>query len=729
MQKHCQLCWFQQDGWKGKLKAKLIRCLFTWASRASKMLEELAWWETMAHPRKTHFFTVCVFALMLGLQPVAAQSGRGSGTNTTRNAVPVRPQEADITRNLITVNVVMADGSPPPEPVAIERVCGRTIVRVGYTDAKGFLTFQLMQALPVMQDASESGRDAYTNAGGFGNQPPGSGNVLSTVAGCDLRGLLPGFQSTMVMILPMRSLETVNLGTIVLIRSQEQGATVSATSANAPKGARKAYERASAHLKKHKLTEAQAELEQAVKLYPRYAAAWTNLGGLHEQQNRLDQAREAFSQAQVADDKFVPAYVGLASVAVRQSKWAEAEELSARATLLDGVYFPVAFYYNAVANFQLGQLDKAEKSARKAEQLDMRQSLTQVKLLLGSILDMKQNYAEAAEEFKAYLKVAPTAANAEKVRQHLVELARLSASGPPAMPKDLPSSVAVAPAAEVQSATLTNWEEIGGSAAGNPKPPALALLQSWLPPDIDQVVPPVSLGVPCPVHEVVSGVSSRAKGLMDNLQQFSATERIEHLKVDKAGNPGVSASATFKYFAEIREAHGGVEVDEYRNGSSSDVSFPANLATTGMAAHALIFHPSLIDDLTITCEGLGSVRGRPAWQLHFVQRPDRPPRFRQYRTPKGWFRVGLKGRAWIAADSYQVMRMETDLAKPIEEIALRKDHLTIDYRAVEFRKRNVQLWLPETTDLYLDFLGQRSHRRHSFSDFELFWVDVADKAP
>lgn len=695
------------------------------------MLKELAWWETMAHPRKPHLFTACVFALVLGLQPLAAQSGRGSGTNTTGNTGAVQlPQNADITRNLITVNVVMADGSPPPGPVAIERVCGRTIVRVGYTDVKGFFSFQLMQALPVMQDASES-RDTYTNASGFGNQPPHSENVLSTLAGCDLRGLLAGFQSTTVMILPMffRSLETVNLGTIVLIRSQEQGATVSATSANAPKGARKAYERASAHLKRHKLTEAQAELEQAVKLYPRYAAAWTNLGGLHEQQNRLDQAREAFSQAQVADDKFVPAYVGLASVAVRQSKWAEAEELSARATLLDGVYFPVAFYFNAVANFQLGQLDKAEKSARKTEQLDMRQSLTQVKLLLGSILEMKQNYAEAAEEFKAYLKVAPTAENAEKVRQHLVELARLSASGPPAMPKDLPSSVAVASAAEFQSATLTNWEKIGRSAAGNPKPPALALPQSWLPPDIDEVVPPVSLNVPCPVHEVVSGVSSRAKGLMDNLQQFSATERIEHLKMDKAGNPAGSASATFKYFAEIREAHGGVEVDEYRNGSSSDVSFPANLATTGMAAHALIFHPSLVDDLTITCEGLGSVRGRPAWQLHFVQRPDRPPRFRQYRTPKGWFRVGLKGRAWIAADSYQVVRMETDLAKPIEEIALRRDHLAIDYRAVEFRKRNVQLWLPETADLYLDLLGQRSHRRHSLSDFELFWVDVADKAP
>jgi hypothetical protein len=50
-----------------------------------------------------------------------------------------------------------------------------------------------------------------------------------------------------------------------------------------------------------------------------------------------------------------------------------------------------------------------------------------------------------------------------------------------------------------------------------------------------------------------------------------------------------------------------------------------------------------------------------------------------------------------------------------------------DYRAVDFRKHDVRLWLPETTDIYMDFLGQRAHRRHSLTDFQLFSVDVAQK--
>jgi len=278
---------------------------------------------------------------------------------------------------------------------------------------------------------------------------------------------------------------------------------------------------------------------------------------------------------------------------------------------------------------------------------------------------------------------------------------------------------------QAQSATLvTGNGRI--NVTGNPSP-ATHARREWAPPDIDQAVPPVEPGVPCFLPKILSEVGARAEELRENLQQFSANERIEHVKVDKHGNRHARQSAAFTYVAQIHNVSpGAMEIDEYRNGSVSQ-SFPADLATTGTAAHALIFHPDVIEDFSVTCEGLGSVRGQSAWQLHFAQRANRPPRFRQYRTPRGWFNVELKGRAWISADRYQVMRMETDLAKPIPEIRLLEDHVVIDYRPVEFPSHRLQLWLPETMDIYMDFLDHRSHRRHSFSDFRLFAVDVAQK--
>lgn len=150
--------------------------------------------------------------------------------------------------------------------------------------------------------------------------------------------------------------------------------------------------------------------------------------GLYAQQNRLEPARHAFAQARSADQNFVPAYLGLGGVAMRESKWPEVVELSARATRLDGADFPAAFYFNSLGNFQLGKLDNAEGSARKAESLDPRHAWPQVRLLLGVILAQKQDYSGTADELKSYLKSAPKAANADKVRHQLAELEKLTAS-------------------------------------------------------------------------------------------------------------------------------------------------------------------------------------------------------------------------------------------------------------------------------------------------------------
>jgi tetratricopeptide (TPR) repeat protein len=207
-------------------------------------------------------------------------------------------------------------------------------------------------------------------------------------------------------------------------------ATVSVTELRAPKDARKAYEKAQHALQKRKLAEAQMELEQAVRVYPHYAAAWADLGWLYAQQNRLDPARHAFAQARSADQNFVPAYLGLAALAMHESKWPEVVELSARATRLDGADFPAAFYFNSLGNFQLGKLDNAEGSARQAEGLDPHHAWPQVSLLLGVILAQKQDYSGATAEFKSYLKSAPNAANADKVRHQLAELEKLTASEP-----------------------------------------------------------------------------------------------------------------------------------------------------------------------------------------------------------------------------------------------------------------------------------------------------------
>jgi hypothetical protein len=131
----------------------------------------------------------------------------------------------------------------------------------------------------------------------------------------------------------------------------------------------------------------------------------------------------------------------------------------------------------------------------------------------------------------------------------------------------------------------------------------------------------------------------------------------------------------------------------------------------------------------MTCEGLARLSTGLAWQVHFKQRPDKPNVIKRYRIGADGpsYPVALKGRAWISADKYQIVRLETDLVEPIKPIRLAADRAEIEYGPVEFAKGKVSMWLPKTADIYYDWKGQRIHRRHSFSDYMLFAIDDKQK--
>jgi hypothetical protein len=155
------------------------------------------------------------------------------------------------------------------------------------------------------------------------------------------------------------------------------------------------------------------------------------------------------------------------------------------------------------------------------------------------------------------------------------------------------------------------------------------------------------------------------------------------------------------------------------------VEFPGGVATLGLPALALIFHPYNAGNFEMSCEGLSRWNGAPVWQVHFRQRADKPNTFREYRIGQNGpaFPVGVRGRAWIAKDSYQILRMETDLVAKIPQIRLVADHMVVEYGPVSFRNKNVQMWLPQTAELYSEWKGHRIHRIHSFSNYLLFSVD------
>jgi len=257
---------------------------------------------------------------------------------------------------------------------------------------------------------------------------------------------------------------------------------------------------------------------------------------------------------------------------------------------------------------------------------------------------------------------------------------------------------------------------------------ALPIPSNWMPPDVDEKVPPVEPGAACALDEVVRKVGDQLVTLVHDLDRFTATESIVDQSISKWGVASAADQRKFNYLVSIKEIRPGVlSVEEYRSGGPS-VEFPDGVITNGLPSLALIFHPFYAGNYEMTCEGLARFDGGLAWQVHFRQRTDKPIENRGFRLGIRALShaAALKGRAWISAENYQLVRLETDLVHPLPEIRVVNEHTAIEFGAVSFRDGKVNLWLPRSAEVYSDWKF-RIHRRHSFDNYLLFNVDENER--
>jgi tetratricopeptide (TPR) repeat protein len=324
---------------------------------------------------------------------------RGTLPGTTPNSNTTSNPDALSRGTFLYGKVVMPDGTAPPSQVVIERVCGSGAARPQtYADSHGNFSFQVGQTQEILPDATVS-RSTPT---------PGTNSSQSNtfnLSNCELRASLPGYRSDVVSLAGRRSLDDGNVGTIFLHRlANVEGLTTSATSALAPKDARKAFEKGLDAVKKSKVDEAQADFQKATELYPRYASAWFELGRAYEYRERIPEARDAFSKAIAADSKYVNPYEHLYVLAMKEQKWEDVATITDQVMRLNPYEFPLSVYYNAVANLQLGKFDAAEKSAREAASMESASKNPKISYVLGLIQIQKQDYKGAAEYLRTYLK-------------------------------------------------------------------------------------------------------------------------------------------------------------------------------------------------------------------------------------------------------------------------------------------------------------------------------------
>ncbi|MGC1188795.1 MAG: VWA domain-containing protein [Candidatus Acidiferrales bacterium] len=244
----------------------------------------------------------------------------------------------------------------------------------------------------------------------------------------------------------------------------------------------------------------------------------------------------------------------------------------------------------------------------------------------------------------------------------------------------------------------------------------------WSPPDVDVPLVSISTAEPCSLPDVLSHAGERAQELVDNLQRFAAQEKIQVQQMDRYGFLGGGDTGNYDYLVTFEQHPDGLSVDESRQVSAHEAGLRGGPRDNGLTALAMIFHPYYQGDYDMRCEGTADWNGTPAWVIYFVQRKDKPARTQGIDTPQRQFSLKLKGRAWIAKDSYQVLHIDTNSIEPIPMIGLTSNAVSISYAPVDFHKQNVQLWLPQSAETFTEMMNGRSIVRHTFTDFVLFSV-------
>lgn len=197
--------------------------------------------------------------------------------------------------------------------------------------------------------------------------------------------------------------------------------TVSIASLQIPSKAQKEYEDACVALKDKKLPEAEQHLRKATAIYPQYVAGWVMLGQTLETRDQAAEARDACSHAATADPNYLPAYLCLAEIAGRKQQWNEVLSQTGRALELDAVNDAYAYFFSAIAYFNLNQLTEAEVSALKAESIDAERREPLLQLVLAQIYQAKNDAVNAASHLREYQKLAPDGEYSDNLNKDSLE--------------------------------------------------------------------------------------------------------------------------------------------------------------------------------------------------------------------------------------------------------------------------------------------------------------------
>ena len=190
--------------------------------------------------------------------------------------------------------------------------------------------------------------------------------------------------------------------------------------AQAPKEAKREYETAEKALQSRKLGEARKHLEAAVRQYPCYARAQTDLGLLLSDQKDYKGSEAALRTSIKCDAGYLDAYSALGALLNAEKRYGEADTVLEQAVRQAPGSWQFHFQLGA-AEYGLKQYDEAEQQYRKAQSLASTPD-PELNAKLADVYLRKNDFPKAYAEMQNYLKADPRGPLAPRIKEIIKQM-------------------------------------------------------------------------------------------------------------------------------------------------------------------------------------------------------------------------------------------------------------------------------------------------------------------
>jgi tetratricopeptide (TPR) repeat protein len=173
-----------------------------------------------------------------------------------------------------------------------------------------------------------------------------------------------------------------------------------------------------------------SQFERAIKEYPGFYEAYTQVGVAHTNLGDSANAEKAFRKAiELSQEKYVDAYAGLAVLLSNAQKYADAEVVARKAVELSpNDWRGLGELGRALHGLQRYQ----DAEAPVAAAVKLAPDNPPLHLLQASIHLQAKNYRAMLDDLNTYLKLVPTGPEADRIREMRDKVQQAVAGAPPA---------------------------------------------------------------------------------------------------------------------------------------------------------------------------------------------------------------------------------------------------------------------------------------------------------